>query len=194
MEIPLQLIILSLPSLVYLAIQRWRGAAWSEGLRRVGWRPAPLVSLLWSVGVVAVVGGLAWLAFQALPPGALDNPNVNTSAYRSLRLSPLSFLTVWAREAVYVALGEEVFFRGLLGGWLIRRLGFGRGNAVQALVFLLPHLLLLTVSLSVWPLLLAQLAAGWLMGWLRYRFDSILPGWFAHSLTNALGALSAMQP
>ena len=193
MEIPLQLIVLSLPSLVYLAVQRRHGVAWSEALRRVGWRTCPPVALLWGLGVVAVVGGLAWLAFQALPQGVLDNPNVNTSAYSGLRLSPLSFMTVLAREAVYVALGEEIFFRGLLGGWLTRRVGFARGNALQALVFLLPHLLLLTLSLSLWPLLAAQLVAGWLMGWLRDRFDSILPGWLAHSLTNALGALSAMQ-
>jgi len=49
------------------------------------------------------------------------------------------------REAFYVALGEEVFFRGLLGGYLERRFGFMKGNTMQAFVFLLPHLLLLLV-------------------------------------------------
>ena len=35
---------------------------------------------------------------------------------------------------------------GLLGGWLFGRLGFGVGNVVQAVIFLLPHLPLLLVS------------------------------------------------
>jgi len=76
---------------------------------------------------------------------------------------------------------------------LFRRLGFARGNTVQALVFLLPHLLLLLVSRSLWPVIVVQLIAGWLLGLLRYRSNSILPGWLAHSLTNALGALAVMR-
>jgi membrane protease YdiL (CAAX protease family) len=97
------------------------------------------------------------------------------------------------REAFYVALGEEVFFRGMLGGWLVRRFGFMKGNTMQALVFLLPHLLLLLVSLSFWVVVVAQFLAGWAVGWLRSRSDSIFPGWLAHSLMNALGALSTMR-
>jgi membrane protease YdiL (CAAX protease family) len=100
---------------------------------------------------------------------------------------------VWLREAIYVALGEEIFFRGLLGGWLVRRLGFAIGNTVQTLIFLLPHLLLLLVSLNLWPIIAVQIVAGWLLGWLRYRSDSILPGWLAHSLINAFGALATMR-
>jgi len=50
------------------------------------------------------------------------------------------------------AVGEEGFFRGLLGGVLIRRLGFGRGNLVQTLIFLVPHLALLLVDVRSWPI------------------------------------------
>lgn len=62
-------------------------------------------------------------------------------------------------------------------------------NALQSLAFLLPHLLLLTISTRFWPLLIAQLIGGWIYGWLCDRSNSILPGWLAHSLGNALGAL-----
>ena len=91
-----------------------------------------------------------------------------------------------------MALGEEIFFRGLLGGWLIRRFGFRNGNLIQALIFLLPHFLLLLVGLDLWPILAVQFVAGWLLGWLRFRSESILPGWLAHSLINALGAFAAL--
>jgi membrane protease YdiL (CAAX protease family) len=101
-------------------------------------------------------------------------------------------MLAWAYEALYVALGEEAFFRGFLGGLLMRKLGFAAGNLVQAAIFLLPHLLILSVSVALWPLLVAQFLAGWLQGWLFYQSGSILPGWITHSLGNAFGALAFM--
>ena len=96
--------------------------------------------------------------------------------------SPPSFLLAWLYEAFYAALGEEAFFRGFRGGLLIRRLGFSIGNLLQAALFMLPRTLLLTISLGLWPLLLIQLLAGWLQGWLFYRSGSTvsLPGWHHH--------------
>ena len=192
MTVPLQLIVLSIPVLIYVAVHRWRGEKWSEAFGNAGWKTCWPIYFLWGLGVAILTGGLAWLAFRFIPPNALQSPNINISDYAGWTLSVTSFLLAWLREAIYVALGEEIFFRGLLGGWLVRRFGFAVGNTVQALIFLLPHLLLLLVSLSLWPIILVQLLAGWLLGWLRYHSDSILPGWLAHSLINALGALGAM--
>ena len=192
MTVPLQLIVLGIPSLFYVAVHRWRGKRWSEAFGNIGWKTCRLEYFLWGLGVAILTGGLAWLAFRFIPPNALQSPNINISDYVGWTLSVTSFLLAWLREAIYVALGEEIFFRGLLGGWLVRRFGFAVGNTVQALIFLLPHLLLLLVSLSLWLIILVQLLAGWLLGWLRYHSDSILPGWLAHSLINALGALGAM--
>ena len=127
-----------------------------------------------------------------MPEEILQNPNLSISAYAEWAPSIATFLLIWLREAIYVALGEEIFFRGLLGGWLVQRFGFWIGNTVQALTFLLPHLLLLAVSFSFWPIILVQFMAGWLLGWLRIRSGSILPGWLAHSLSNALGAFALM--
>jgi len=87
------------------------------------------------------------------------------------------------------ALGEEVFFRGLLGGVLIRRLGFGWGNLVQALLFLVPHLALLMIDVRLWPLIPVQFAAGWLLGWLRHRSDSFVPGAVVHVFANIAAGL-----
>ena len=144
------------------------------------------------MGIAILVGGLAWLALRFVPLNVLQDPNVNVSEYAEWTPSIATFLLVWLKEAIYVALGEEIFFRGFLGSWLIRRLGFARGNIAQALIFLLPHLLLLLISMHFWQVILVQLLAGWLLGWLRHHSDSILPGWLAHSLSNAFGALMAM--
>jgi membrane protease YdiL (CAAX protease family) len=193
MDLPLQLIVFSIPSLIYVTVRRWGGERWNEVFRKIGWQGSRLIYFLWSLGVMIIVGGLGWLAFRSVPTEVLQDPNINISNYMGWTLSVTSFLLVWLREAIYVALGEEIFFRGFLGGWLIRRLGFAIGNTVQTLVFILPHLLLLIVSQSLWPIIIVQLIAGWLLGWLRYRSNGILPGWLAHSLSNAFGALAAMR-
>jgi membrane protease YdiL (CAAX protease family) len=192
MTIPLQLIVFTTPTLVYVVIHRWRGGKWSEAFEDVGWKTSRPIYFLWGLGVAILTGGLAWLAFRFIPSAVLQSPNINISDYAGWTPNITSFLWAWLREAVYVALGEEIFFRGLLGGWLVRRWGFAVGNTVQALIFLLPHMLLLWVSSGLWPIILVQMVAGWLLGWLRYHSDSIWPGWLAHSLINAFGALGAM--
>lgn len=169
-----------------------RGERWDEIFRKIGWQGSRPVYFLWGLGVLIITGGLGWLAFQTIPSEVFQDPNLNVSAYTGWTPSIASFLAVLLREAIYVALGEEIFFRGFLGGWLVRRLGFKIGNTIQALIFLLPHLLLLLASFSLWSIVLVQAITGWLLGWLRYRSNSILPGWLAHSLANALGALAVM--
>ena len=193
MDFPLQLIVLSIPSLIYVTMQRRRGEKWDEVFEKIGWQGSRPIYILWSLGLIILVGGLGLLAFRAVPSDILQDPNINISDYTGWTLSVTSFLLAWLREAFYVALGEEIFFRGFLGGWLVRRFGFAFGNIVQALVFLLPHLILLLVSKRLWPVIIVQFIAGWLLGWLRYRSNSILPGWLAHSLINASGTLLAMR-
>jgi len=192
MNIPLQTIVLCLPSAIFVLVQHWRGLPWPSGLRLVGWRGASLRYL--GLGLLfGIIPGLILLATpNVLPRELANNPNISNTRYSTWAATPLSFLLAWAYEAVYVALGEEAFFRGFLGGLLIRGVAFPAGNLLQALIFLLPHLLLLTVSANLWPLLLAQFLAGWLQGWLFFKSGSILPGWVGHSLANAFGALAFM--
>lgn len=139
-----------------------------------------------------VTGGLAVWAMRNIPEEVLSSPNVTVSQYESLSLSAGTVLLVLLLETFYVALGEELFFRGLLGGVLFRRLGFALGNVLQTTLFLLPHLPLLLVSFGLWRLVLVQLMVGWLLGWLRFKSGSILPGWIAHALANVLGALALL--
>lgn len=193
MNIPVQLIIFSIPSFIYLAFQQKRGKNRAETFARIGWQLCSAKYFLWGLGLTAIMSGSSWLLFQMLPADVWQNPNVNISNYAGQTRSVSTFLLVWLREAIYVTLGEEIFFRGFLGGWLISRFGFAVGNTIQAGIFLLPHLLLLTVSLALWPIIPIQFLAGWLLGWLRYWSDSILPGWLAHSLTNSIAAFITMS-
>ena len=191
--VPVNLILLGLPLLVYALVLRRRGKPGKEILDRLGLRFASPENYAWALGILLLTGALAVWATRSIPEEVLRSPNVAVSQYESLSLSAGTVLLVLVRETFYVALGEELLFRGLLGGVLFRRLGFASGNMSQTALFLVPHLALLLVSLGLWRLVLVQLVAGWLLGWLRFRSGSVLPGWMAHSLTNALGALAVLS-
>jgi uncharacterized protein len=191
MEIPIQLFVFSIPSLILVAIYRWRvGETWKSAFSKVGWQGSKPIYFLWSLVVLAVIGGLAWLVMKFIPPELFQSDHVNISNYASTPKTLSGMVGIFLYEAFYIALGEEIFFRGWLGGWLNRRAGFILGNTIQSIIFLLPHLMLLTISIRFWPILIPQFIAGWLQGWLRFRSDSILPGWLCHSLSNTLSALS----
>ena len=73
----------------------------------------------------------------------------------------MTFFYIFFSEAVFSTLGEELFFRGLLGGWLMKKNGSFAGNTIQALLFVLPHLLLiLLASPRYWLVLPFDLLAG----------------------------------
>jgi len=192
LDVPAQLILFSIPSLIYFTSQIRRGEKWRSVLKNLGLNGCNGAFYLAGVGVAVAVGGLMLLVLRMVPSSVLESPMVSVSVYAGWPLSLSSFMYALLREAFYVTLGEEILFRGLLGGYLERRFGFMKGNTVQAFIFLLPHLLLLLVSLSFWAVVVVQFLAGWVMGWLRSRSGSILPSWLTHSLMNVLGALSTM--
>jgi uncharacterized protein len=173
-------------ALIALGVMRLRGRPWGEVWSALGWRGCAPVWFAWALLVAAVTAIAGGLAVALLDPGYLQHPTPGTDQYQYARIGLALGAVVRALlvEAFNEALGEEVFFRGLLGGWLTSRLGFQAGNAAQAVLFMIPHLTLLLVSVRLWPLLIVQLAGGWLLGWLRVRSGSILPGWLAHTLIN----------
>ncbi len=192
MEIPFQTIIMSIPSLAVAVFYKVRGCAWRESFAKVGWRGAGLRYLAAGLGIGLLTVVVLPIVWKLIPATIMSDPGLANSQYRGWPIGIGSFLLALLHEAFYTALGEEVFFRGFLGAALIRRLGFQAGNLIQAVVFLLPHTLLLTVSIGLWPLLVAQFAMGWIQGWLLHKSGSILPGWLSHTLGNAFGALLFM--
>jgi uncharacterized protein len=91
-------------------------------------------------------------------------------------------------------LPEELLFRGLIAGALFRHLRFWSANVLQAVIFLLPHLLILLVAPALWPLaIVLPLALGLVAGWLRYTSGSIGPCVVLHAVPNMAGALAVLN-
>jgi uncharacterized protein len=179
----LELIIFSLPSLGYLRLARRRGRAPGEARAAVGWRTGRPADYALAVAVTALLLPVTYLALRAVPAGL-----VTSSAHVHLSYGRASSTGGYLAIAL-LAMAEEILFRGFIGGIMFRRYGFAAGNAIQALAFLAPHLLLLLASTGLWPLLPVQLLAGWMLGLLRWKSSSVGPSSVAHVAANVLAPL-----
>ncbi|MHA6696143.1 CPBP family intramembrane glutamic endopeptidase [Homoserinimonas sp. A520] len=178
-----ELILFVIPSAIYFLIQgNRRHLGRTSAAKRLGATWGTGSAYLWALALLIPLGVLGYLAIILIPTEALSTPGVSVAKVTSIA----AVLGVTLR-----ALGEEIFFRGLLGGLLVRRLGFTRGNLLQSVIFLVPHTLLLFIDANLWPLLPVQFAAGWLLGWLRTKSGSFLPGALVHAAANIGAGLIA---
>lgn len=187
----------SIPSLVYWYFSKRKGLSRAEVFLRLGWTRGISRYYWWAIGLGLFFAAAGTLVFYSgvIPREFYKTQGTGAVYYATWHASISTFFLALLREAIVVALGEEVFFRGFLGGLLMRKFGFVKGNAIQLLLFLLPHLpIVFLLSAKVWPLaMLSVTSFGWIAGWLRHRSTSIFPGWIMHSLGNATGALLAMS-
>lgn len=179
-----EFVLLIVPVLVYVIVQsRGTHRTWGSAWARVGATWGTVAAYLWALVLALPLLLAAWLAIVVVPAEVLAAPGVSIA-----RVSSVAAVV----GVVLRAVGEEVFFRGLLGGVLMRRLGFAWGNLLQAVLFLLPHLPLLLVDVRLWPLLPVQLVTGWLLGWLRFKAGSFIPGALLHVLVNIIAGVIAL--
>ena len=192
MEIPVQLIVFSIPSIIYFFLRK-KSLNRNDLFTNLGFTFPSLKYFVFAIGVAAISILITYLVLLEFKINFAEYKNTNFDRYKNYNFSIASIFVVFLREMIYTALGEEIFFRGYIGGLLFRKFNFYVANIFQTLIFLLPHLLLLFISVKLLPFLLTVLVSGWLLGWLRYKSYSILPGLLAHSLANTFAASMVMQ-
>ena len=174
---------------VFIVHLAWR-ISWTEAIARTGLTLGAATWWLISLAVLPLWLGYAWLSYGWMPIAAEDTG----SSYHAILGQGLNATTTTAAIAygvISAGFGEELLFRGLIGGALARRLGAWQANTVQALVFLAPHLLILLVKPAAWFLLPGVFVLALLTGWLRIRSKSIGPGLILHGVGNTLVGLLA---
>lgn len=175
--------LLCLPTIVYVLVQsHGQNHAPGTALTRAGATWGSSAAYGWAFLLLLPLVLTGCLAVLLVPAEVLALPGVSISRLTSAGAA----LGILLR-----AVGEEVFFRGLLGGVLMRRLGFGWGNLAQSALFLVPHLALLLIDVRLWPIIPVQFAAGWLLGWLRYKTGTFVPGTAVHAVANIAAGLIA---
>src|SRR5262249_21889589 len=186
----LQLTVLGgVPFLIYFGYQkRFRKRTFQEtaqlaGLQLCAWR-----YLVFSL-VFALIGwavGVIWPPPLApmIRPGSAQRPFVG------LGLSARAIIKALLYGVVQTGLTEELLFRGLIAGSLSRRSRLLWANIIQAMVFVLPHLLILQFAPEMWWLLPIVFGGSLVYGWVRIKSGSILGSWLMHASGNVAMALS----
>lgn len=176
-----EFVLFCVPTIVFLIVQsRGEDRSFRIARQRVGLVWGTFAAYGWALLLLLPMVLTGWLAIILVPSEVRELPGVSIAQMTSLSV---------AVGIVLRAVGEEVFFRGLLGGVLIRRLGFGWGNLLQTVLFLVPHRALLLIDVRMWPVIPVQFAAGWLLGWLRHTTGTFVPGAVVHVLANIVAGL-----
>ena len=189
------LLVYGLPVVAYALVLKFIGQmGWHDVALRLGLTVGRPSYYLWAVGFTLVDFLLAWWVWKAVPESVRTNPKIAMSRFSGEKFTVRNILALLAFGMLETGLGEELFFRGLIAGWLAQHQGFWTTNLIQAFLFTLPHLLLLTVDVRLWPMaVVAPFIQGLMLGWLRLSSGSIFPGWIDHGLSNVASAIFAMS-
>lgn len=183
------LVLAGTPFLFYFLYQKWRyKRAFAEVAQRAGLQLGEVRYIGYSL--VFALAGIAILTIwpPPLPPFLrADSPQ---HAFRGLGLGGNSIAMALLYGVVQSGFTEELLFRGLIAGSLSHRLSLVWANILQALIFLLPHLLILRIMPEMWGILPVIFVSALFMGWVRIKSGSILGSWLIHASANIAICLS----
>ena len=183
------LVLAGLPFLCYFAYQKWRhNRGFGEIAQRAGLQLGEGRHIGYSLAFA--VAGVAAFVIWSPPLGPLVREGSASRQFVGLGLGWPALPMALLYGVVKTGFTEELLFRGLIAGSLSRRLSVLWANLGQALVFLVPHLLLLLIMPEMWGLLPLLFAGSLVFGWVRIRSGSIIGSWLMHASANVAMALS----
>jgi len=179
----------AMPDLVFgfLAYAALLAVVWVVAVRAPGrrWRDIGLRRCDPSLLVIGGFAGLFWVGFSTAIYSAAGIWETSLAAGGALiepfrgnamGLAALLFLAVPA-----AALVEEIFYRGLLYGWLRRRMGVAVAVPLSALLFTFSHIYVFTAGIAF----MAEMLALSMLLALLFEFSrSLWPGIVCHGLNN----------
>jgi len=176
------------PFVIYLIYQKRRHKrTFEEIARRAGLQLGAPRYLLYSLAFALV--GVVMLVLWSPPVELLTRPGSAQRQFIGLGFSMRAITLACLNGVLQTAFAEELVFRGLIAGSLSRRLPILWANVSQALIFLLPHLLILRVAPELWPVLPLVFAGALSLGWIRIKSGSIVGPWLMHASGNVTMAL-----
>src|SRR6516162_8507500 len=183
------LIFAGLPFFAYFVYQKWRHKrAFGEILRRAGLQLGAGRYLAYSAALACA--GVAIIVLWPPPLDPLVRKGSPQRPFVGLGFGGPAVLMALLYGVVQTGFPEELLFRGLIAGSLSRRLPVPWANLGQALLFLIPHLLVLWVMPEMWRILPVIFVGSLLLGWVRIRSGSIIGPWLIHASVNVATCLS----
>ena len=183
------LVFAGLPFFAYFVYQKWRHMrAFGEILRRAGLQLGAGRYLAYSAAFACA--GVAILVLWPPPLDPLVRKGSPQRPFLGLGFGGPAVLMALLYGVVKTGFPEELLFRGLIAGSLSRRLPLLWANLGQALIFFIPHLLVLTVMPEMWGILPIIFAVALFCGWVRIKSGSIFGSWLLHASANVAMCLS----
>ncbi|MDO5744066.1 MAG: CPBP family intramembrane metalloprotease [Micrococcaceae bacterium] len=149
-------------------------------LRYTAGRDFGLALLVW---VAILAAGTLTYACIGLMAGSIWAPALEvvrnaTDMARFPTATPLDWVLILPRALLLAGVTEELLFRGVLYGWLRRHLRPWATILITTALFTVEHYFLVIFPLAI--------IYGLLVGWLREKTGSVLPGLLVHILTDTL--------
>jgi membrane protease YdiL (CAAX protease family) len=183
------LVFAGFPFVLYFAYQKWRHKRGiSEISQRAGLRLGAGRYLGYSV--LFALTCVAILVIWPPPVAPFLRDGSPQQSFRGLGVSGPAVLVALLYGVVKTGFPEELLFRGLIAGSLSRRFSLMWANLGQALIFLLPHLLVLRIMPEMWGILPVIFAGSLFLGWVRIRSGSIVGPLLIHASANVAICLS----
>ncbi len=172
---------LALYGFLYLCLQLVLKLRYGKSvLSSLGWRRSQF-NLLWAVG-----GGLL-LAFVVSSIAALLHTPEVPSPLAGLTNSPLMLALVGIMAITLAPFFEELLFRGFLQPLFSRTFGAIAGILITAAIFGGLHAPEYSYA---WQYAVAITFVGAVLGWVRYRSGSIIPGTVLHGAFNTVAVVA----
>lgn len=182
-------VLAGIPFLIYFIYHRRRhGRGLAEVAQRAGLRIGETRYLIYSAAFA-----LASVAVLLIWPPRMEpflREGSPQRAFAGLGLSESTVAMALLYGVLKTGFAEELLFRGLIAGSLARRLSLFWANVWQAVIFLLPHLIILTIMPELWALLPIVFAGALFLGWIRIKSGSMLGPWLVHTAANVTMCLS----
>jgi membrane protease YdiL (CAAX protease family) len=183
------LVLAGIPFLFYFLYEKWRyKRTFAEIAQRAGLRLGEGRYIGYSL--VFALAGIAVLVTWPPPLEPFLRVGSPQQAFRGLGLGGPAIAMALLYGVIKTGFTEELLFRGLIAGSLSRRLSLVWADVLQALIFLLPHFLVLRIMPEMWRILPIIFASALFMGWVRIKSGSIVGSWLIHASANIVICLS----
>lgn len=184
-----QIILYSLIILIYFIFKVRKGYNKRSIVNRLGLSLPYYKYYLYALLLAIISIVITWVLFWIFPVNFSILKQTTYSNYTFEKISLQVIIFIFFRELVFITFGEELFFRGLIGRFFFNKFNFIKANLLQTIFFLIPHFLLLTISLKLFPILITISISAWFLGWLTYKSNSIYPAVLTHTLVNTFSII-----
>ena len=184
-DIPLQLVLFSIPSLIYFSVQK-RKYPRIQIQKELGLTSISITKLFYALtsSVFFSLAAIFLFKYSGFNLQEIKHTSFEKFMGGGGAISIVLVIKIILYQVFFIVSGEEIFFRGFVAGILFRKYRFWVGNVLQAIIFLLPHMMLLILSPKFCILLLFLFFTSLVVGFFRFKTESIIPGIIMHTLGN----------